>query len=276
MRTFAASYHIPYIAHVPLEPRAAVAEWDATGNRILVDQYFDGYGAGNGVPLTQAGVAAKPGLCPEIRFYTNDSWGIIRGVAAAKGFPMLLMNRYSRGTLYLWTMPENFGDLYNLPQPMLTRIKEYLFTDSPVRIDAPPHRLAVGVGRLLARDDADVFFGGELALPAHEARERRVRDEFEERLCRGRGLLEIPRIATQQADNRSAGDRGGDFARCDRAVSLWRYARAISNARGTGRHRRRCVGAPCRGSALARRDRDAASAFRWPWNFPRGSARTQP
>lgn len=27
-RTFSATYHIPYIAHVPLEPRAAVAEWD--------------------------------------------------------------------------------------------------------------------------------------------------------------------------------------------------------------------------------------------------------
>lgn len=115
-----------------------LAEWDATGNRVTIDQYFDGFGAGNGVPLVEAGVAAKPVLFPEIRFYTNDSWGIIRGVAAAKGFPMVLMNRYSKGTLYLWTMPENFGDLYNLPQPMLTRIKEYLFAAAPIRIDAPP------------------------------------------------------------------------------------------------------------------------------------------
>jgi hypothetical protein len=51
---------------------------------------------------------------------------------------MVLMNRYSKGTLYLWTMPENFGDLYNLPRPMLTRIKEYLFAKAPLRIDAPP------------------------------------------------------------------------------------------------------------------------------------------
>ena len=116
-----------------------LAEWEATGNKISIDRYFDGFGAGNGVPLTEAGVAAKPVLFPEIRFYTNDSWGIIRGVAAAKGFPMVLMNRYSKGTLYLWTMPENFGDLYNLPRPMLTRIKEYLFAAAPIRIDAPPH-----------------------------------------------------------------------------------------------------------------------------------------
>jgi hypothetical protein len=49
------------------------------------------------------------------------------------------MNHYSKGTLYLWTMPENFGDLYNLPQPMITRLKQFLFTDAPVTIDAPDH-----------------------------------------------------------------------------------------------------------------------------------------
>ena len=101
-------------------------------------RYFDGFGAGNGTELKEAG-KTKPVLFPEVRFYTNDSWGIIRGVAAAKGFPIVLMNHYSKGTLYLWTMPENFGDLYNLPQPMVTRIKQYLFADAPVQIDAPDH-----------------------------------------------------------------------------------------------------------------------------------------
>ena len=32
-----------------------------------------------------------------IRFYTNDAWKILRGVAEARGFPLMLMNRYSRG-----------------------------------------------------------------------------------------------------------------------------------------------------------------------------------
>jgi hypothetical protein len=112
-----------------------LAEWEATGHTIAIDQFLDGYGAGNGVTLSDA--TSKSILFPEIRFYTNDSWGIIRGVAAAKGFPIVLMNRYSKGTLFLWTIPENFGDLYNLPRPMLTRIKEYLLADAAVRIDAP-------------------------------------------------------------------------------------------------------------------------------------------
>ena len=98
----------------------------------------DGFGAGNGKELSEPG-KTKAVLFPEVRFYTNDSWGIIRGVAAAKGFPIILMNHYSKGTIYLWTMPENFGDLYSLPQPMVTRIKQYLFGDLPVQIDAPDH-----------------------------------------------------------------------------------------------------------------------------------------
>ena len=115
-----------------------LAEWQSTGHTIAIDQYLDGFGAGNGKELKEAG-KTNPVLFPEVRFYTNDSWGIIRGVAAAKGFPIVLMNHYSKGTLYLWNMPENFGDLYNLPQPMITRIKQYLFADAPVQIDAPDH-----------------------------------------------------------------------------------------------------------------------------------------
>jgi hypothetical protein len=113
-----------------------LAEWQVTGHTISIDRYFDGFGAGNGTELKEAG-KAKPVLFPEVRFYTNDSWGIIRGVASAKGFPIVLMNNYSKGTLYLWTVPQNFGDLYELPRPMVTRIKEYLFPDAPVRIDSP-------------------------------------------------------------------------------------------------------------------------------------------
>lgn len=115
-----------------------LAEWRTTGHAIAIDRYFDGFGAGNGTELSEPG-KTRPVLFPEVHFYTNDSWGIIRGVAAAKGFPIILMNHYSKGTIYLWTMPENFGDLYSLPQPMVTRIKNYLFGDLPVQIDAPDH-----------------------------------------------------------------------------------------------------------------------------------------
>jgi hypothetical protein len=47
------------------------------------------------------------------------------------------MNRYSRGIFYVLNIPDNSGDLYNLPQPVTRVIKSYLQADFPVRIDAP-------------------------------------------------------------------------------------------------------------------------------------------
>ncbi len=114
-----------------------LAEWTPTGRHVLIDQFVEGYGAGNGTSLNAADGAQKPILFPDFRFYTNDSWAIVRGVAGAKGFPLLLMNRYSAGTLYMLTVPENPSDLYNLPPAMLSQIRAVAQKDAAVRIDAP-------------------------------------------------------------------------------------------------------------------------------------------
>jgi hypothetical protein len=60
-------------------------------------------------------------------------------VANNYGVPILLMNRYSRGVFYVLNVPDNPGDLYTLPQPVLTALRTYLQADLPVRIDAPSH-----------------------------------------------------------------------------------------------------------------------------------------
>ena len=72
-----------------------------------------------------------------MHYYTNDAWPIIRGVSGARGFPILLMNRYSNGILYVLNIPDNIGDLYSLPQGVMSQVKTYLQKGDPVRIDAP-------------------------------------------------------------------------------------------------------------------------------------------
>ncbi|QNQ07623.1 hypothetical protein H3Z74_12375 [Sphingomonas alpina] len=116
-----------------------LAEWVPTGRRVLIDQFVQGYGAGNGTPLNATEGTQKPILFPDIRFYTNDSWAIVRGVAGAKGFPLILMNRYSAGTLYMLTVPENPADLYAMPPAMLAQIRKVASSDMPVMIEAPAH-----------------------------------------------------------------------------------------------------------------------------------------
>ena len=89
--------------------------------------------------LNDPGRQSRGLLFPEIRFYTNDAWPLIRGVAQARGVPILLMDRYSRGALYILNIPDNPGDLYELPQPLLKVLRSYLQADMPVRLDAPDH-----------------------------------------------------------------------------------------------------------------------------------------
>lgn len=113
-----------------------IVELEHTDRRVAIREFLNGYGAGNGTSLNDR-ADNSPIVFPEIRFFTNDSWVLVRGVAHSKGFPILLMNRYSRGVLYVLNIPDNPGDLYNLPQPVVTVIKGYLQENFPVRIDAP-------------------------------------------------------------------------------------------------------------------------------------------
>jgi hypothetical protein len=61
----------------------------------------------------------------------------VRATADGYAAPMLLMDQYSKGMLFVLTIPENFNDLYSLPQPVLTALRSYLLQDFPVQLDAP-------------------------------------------------------------------------------------------------------------------------------------------
>ena len=110
-----------------------IADIQATGNVLRVQQYWANYGAGAGADLGKTSDI----LVPEIAFETNDAWPIVRGTANGRGAPLLIMNRYSKGILYVLTIPENANDLYSLPQPVLAQLKQYLLRDLPVQLDAP-------------------------------------------------------------------------------------------------------------------------------------------
>jgi hypothetical protein len=112
---------------------AQIADIHDTGNVLKVQQYWGGYGAGSGADL---GKTAEI-LVPEITFQTNDAWPIVRGTANGRGAPLLIMDRYGKGILYVLTIPENANDLYELPRAVLAQLRGYLLRDQPFQIDAP-------------------------------------------------------------------------------------------------------------------------------------------
>ena len=112
-----------------------IVELRYTDRKILAHEYVGGFGAGTGATLgseTNADI-----LFPEIDFFTNDAWPLVRAIANGNGYPLLLMDRYSKGVLYVLTIPDNFADLYRLPPATTTAIKNYLMRGFPVRLDGP-------------------------------------------------------------------------------------------------------------------------------------------
>ncbi|HTV39132.1 MAG TPA: hypothetical protein VMF08_01045 [Candidatus Sulfotelmatobacter sp.] len=112
-----------------------IIEARCTDRRVLARDFSSGFGAGNASALaaaTNAGI-----LLPEIDFITNDAWSLVRAEANGNAFPLLLMDRYSKGVLYILTVPDNFNDLYALPPMVTSAIKNYLMSEFPVRLDGP-------------------------------------------------------------------------------------------------------------------------------------------
>jgi hypothetical protein len=79
-------------------------------------------------------------LLPQITLFTNDAGAdIIAYTSGSKtsGDPVLLKTRYSKGLLYVLTIPNAQGDLLCYPQPVLSEIRNVLAKDMFVRLDTP-------------------------------------------------------------------------------------------------------------------------------------------
>jgi hypothetical protein len=112
-----------------------IAELHSTGAKLAPDSYITGFTPGVGLQTTKA--PRSGALFPQIAFATNDAWPVVRGLATGNGVPLLLLDKYSNGTLYVLVIPDNFNDLYSLPTPVLSAIKASVMAGFPVRIDAP-------------------------------------------------------------------------------------------------------------------------------------------
>jgi hypothetical protein len=112
-----------------------IVEVQYTDRKVLAHQYISGFGSGNGRNI--GGETNADVLFPQIDFLTNDAWALVRAMANGRGYPLLLMDRYGKGILYIWTIPDNFNDLYKLPVTVTTAIKNYVMRGFPVRLDGP-------------------------------------------------------------------------------------------------------------------------------------------
>jgi hypothetical protein len=62
---------------------------------------------------------------------------VVRGIDEQNGVPLLLMDRYGKGVLYILDVPDERNAFYALPQRTLDALRGYLVRGLPVRLDGP-------------------------------------------------------------------------------------------------------------------------------------------
>ncbi len=106
-----------------------IVELTVTDRKASVQDFLIGWG--------RVSHAESPILLPHIDYLTNDSWEEISGLSRTTGHPLLHFAAYGNSALYVLTIPDNFDDLYKLPEEVLARIRALLLRDLYVRVDSP-------------------------------------------------------------------------------------------------------------------------------------------
>jgi len=120
-----------------------IAEIEVTGRRVVAKRFGGGrFGFGGNRGNDAAGANTEPDLniaLPQMRQFENDAWTSIPFTTAASGYPMVISARYGQGTFYALAIPDDFADLYRLPQSVLDQIRSLLGRDVFVTLSSLDH-----------------------------------------------------------------------------------------------------------------------------------------
>jgi hypothetical protein len=76
-----------------------------------------------------------------VKYFTNDAWEVVSAGrplnGGVSGYPILLRNTYSKGTLFVLTIPDDFGNLYDYPSEALNVIRRSISLDAGAYIEGP-------------------------------------------------------------------------------------------------------------------------------------------
>lgn len=105
-----------------------------TDRKALINTYA--YSDNGGVSFGGREESSKHIMVPQLEYMTNDTWELAAGFGEDNSFPLLLKTQYGKGRLFILTVPEDYGDLYNYPKKILYLIREVFNNNWPVMLDA--------------------------------------------------------------------------------------------------------------------------------------------
>jgi hypothetical protein len=106
-----------------------IVELEYTGRKSIIKDFVIGRG--------ERAQAKEEIMIPQIQYMTNDSWEEVSSLDAGIGWSVFHKASYGNSALYIVSIPDNFGDLYNVPAEVWTRIKEILMNNLYVRVESP-------------------------------------------------------------------------------------------------------------------------------------------
>ncbi len=87
------------------------------------------------------GKAEREFIIPQVKYFTNDAWEVVSAgrplSGGVSGYPILLRDTYSKGTLFVLTIPDDFGNLYDYPAGALNVIRRAMSKDVGAYIEGP-------------------------------------------------------------------------------------------------------------------------------------------
>jgi len=88
-----------------------------------------------------AGKSEREFIIPQVKYFTNDAWEVVSAgrplTGGVSGYPILLRNTYSKGMLFVFTIPDDFGNLYDYPAGALNVIRRAMSKDVGAYIEGP-------------------------------------------------------------------------------------------------------------------------------------------
>ena len=87
------------------------------------------------------GKAEREFIIPQVKYFTNDAWEVVSAgrplTGGVSGYPILLRDTYSKGMLFVLTIPDDFGNLYDYPAGALNVIRRAMSKDVGAYIEGP-------------------------------------------------------------------------------------------------------------------------------------------
>ncbi len=86
-----------------------------------------------------AGKSKREFIIPQVKYFTNDAWEVVSAGrplnGGVSGYPILLRDTYSKGMLFVLTIPDDFGNLYDYPEGALNIIRRAMSKDAGAYIE---------------------------------------------------------------------------------------------------------------------------------------------